>query len=43
MQAAARALIGHSDLSAEEMVREALSITASICIYTNRQLTIEVV
>jgi ATP-dependent HslUV protease subunit HslV len=41
--AAARALIAHSDLSAEQIVREALEITANICIYTNRQLTVEVV
>jgi ATP-dependent HslUV protease subunit HslV len=41
--AATRALIAHSDLSAEQIVREALDITASICIYTNRQLTVEVV
>lgn len=41
--AAARALIAHSELSAEEVVREALNITADICIYTNRHLTVEVV
>ncbi len=41
--AATRALIAHSDLSAEEIVREALNITADICIYTNRHLTIETV
>jgi len=41
--AAARALIAHTDLTAEEIVREALSITADICIYTNKQLTIEIV
>jgi ATP-dependent HslUV protease subunit HslV len=41
--AAARALAQHSDLSAEEIVREAMNITADICIYTNRNLTIEVV
>jgi ATP-dependent HslUV protease subunit HslV len=40
--AAARALIAHTDLSAEDIVRQALEITADICIYTNRQLTIEV-
>jgi len=41
--AAARALAKHTDLSAEEIVRESLDITADICIYTNRNLTIEVV
>jgi ATP-dependent HslUV protease subunit HslV len=41
--AAARALAAHSKLSAEEIVREAMSITADICIYTNRNLTVEVV
>jgi len=41
--AAARALLAHSTLSAEEIVREALDITAGICIYTNRELTVEVV
>jgi len=40
--AAARALMAHTELSAEEIVREALTITADICIYTNRTLTIEV-
>jgi ATP-dependent HslUV protease subunit HslV len=39
--AAARALVAHSDLSAEEIVREAMMITASICIYTNTSLTVE--
>ncbi len=41
--AAARALIAHTDLTAEQIVREALSITADICIYTNKQVTVEVV
>ena len=39
--AAARALIKHSDLSAEEIVREALLVAASICIYTNENVTVE--
>ena len=39
--AAARALKAHSSLSAEEIVREALEITADICIYTNHYFTIE--
>ncbi len=41
-QAAAIALKKHaSNLSAEEIVREALSIAADICIYTNHNLVIE--
>lgn len=39
--AAARALVGHSALAASDIVREALKITAGICIYTNDQITIE--
>jgi ATP-dependent HslUV protease subunit HslV len=41
--AAARALAKHTELSAEQIVRESLDITADICIYTNRELTVEVV
>ena len=41
--AAARALSGHTDLTAEEIVREAMAIAADICIYTNREVTVEVV
>ena len=33
--AAARALLRHSALSAEEVVRQALEIAAEICVYTN--------
>lgn len=39
-QAAARALVDHSDLDAVSIAREAMKITASICLYTNDQLTI---
>ncbi len=39
--AAARALAGHTDLGARELVREALNIAASICIYTNQEITVE--
>jgi len=39
--AAAKALMRHSDLSAEEIVREALSIASSMCIYTNENFIIE--
>jgi ATP-dependent HslUV protease subunit HslV len=41
--AAARALVAYTDLTAEEVVRRSLEITADICIYTNRNLTVEVV
>ena len=39
--AAARALVGHSELSASDIAREALRIASEICIYTNNQITIE--
>lgn len=39
--AAARALIRHTELSAAELVREAMKISAEICIYTNANITIE--
>jgi ATP-dependent HslUV protease subunit HslV len=38
--AAARALVGHSDLTAPEVVRVALETAADICVYTNRNLTV---
>lgn len=38
---AARALVSHSPLGAEDIVREALTIAAEVCIYTNNSLTIE--
>jgi len=40
-QAAACALLDHSDLSAREIVDNALNIAANICIYTNQNVTIE--
>lgn len=40
-QAAARALLAHSDLDARGVVEAALNIAAEICIYTNPNLTIE--
>ncbi len=40
-QAAARALLDNSALSAKEIVEKALHIAADICIYTNHHLTIE--
>lgn len=38
--AAARALMLHTDLSAEEVARTALQIAADICIYTNDNITL---
>ena len=40
--AAARALMAHTKMSAEEIAKEALLIAASICIYTNDQITVEI-
>ncbi len=40
-QAAAVALLRHSDLEAKSIVQEAIDIAASICIYTNQQVTVE--
>jgi len=39
--AAAKALIKHSDLSSAEIVKEAIMIASSICIYTNDQIVVE--
>ncbi|MBD3673714.1 MAG: ATP-dependent protease subunit HslV [Planctomycetaceae bacterium] len=39
--AAARALLAHSDLSATEIVKEALKIAAEIDIYTNDNIVVE--
>jgi len=39
--AAARALIRQSNLAAPEIVREAMDIAADICIYTNKNITLE--
>jgi ATP-dependent HslUV protease subunit HslV len=40
-QAAAKALVKHSDLDAVEICREAMEIAASICIYTNENIVVE--
>ena len=40
-QAAATALVTHSDLDAETIVKEAMNIAASICVYTNHNLVVE--
>lgn len=39
--AAARALAQHTNLSAEELVRESMKIAASICVYTNDNIVVE--
>jgi ATP-dependent HslUV protease, peptidase subunit HslV len=39
--AAAKALYNNTDMTAEEIVRESLKIAASICVYTNDQITVE--
>ena len=39
--AAARALIRHTELSATEIAREAVTIASEICIYTNNHITLE--
>jgi ATP-dependent HslUV protease, peptidase subunit HslV len=39
--AAARALIGHSELDAGAIVTEAMRIAAGICVYTNDHITVE--
>lgn len=39
--AAARALIRHTQMGAAEVVREALSIAADICVYTNDNIIVE--
>src|ERR1043166_6902204 len=39
--AAARALVAHTQLNAAGIAEEALRIAASICIYTNDQITVE--
>ena len=39
--AAARALLWHSELSAYDIALESLKIAASICVYTNQNITVE--
>lgn len=41
--AAARALVDIDDLSAEDIARKAMAIAADICVYTNTNLTIEII
>ena len=40
--AAARSLVKHSNLTAEEIAREALKTASEICIYTNSNINVEV-
>ena len=40
-EAAARALVNNTELSAHEIVEKSMNIAANICIYTNHNLTIE--
>jgi len=42
-RSAARALMEETDLSAEEIVKKAMAIAASICVYTNESLTLETI
>ncbi len=39
--AAARALLDHTKIEARAIVEEALKIAGEICIYTNKEITIE--
>ncbi|NLL51984.1 MAG: ATP-dependent protease subunit HslV [Peptococcaceae bacterium] len=39
--AAARALVNHTDMDAGEIVKEAMKIAASICVYTNENIIVE--
>lgn len=41
--AAGKALLKYSNLSAEEIAREAILIASSICVYTNNQISLEVI
>ncbi len=40
-QAAARALVAHTDLSARDIAETSLKIASSICIYTNENITVK--
>ena len=40
-QAAARALVRHTNLSSTEIAQEAMKIAAEVCIYTNDHITLE--
>lgn len=38
---AANALFNHTDMGAEEVVKESLKIASSICVYTNDHISVE--
>jgi ATP-dependent HslUV protease subunit HslV len=40
-QAAARAMVRYSELTATEIARESVKIASEICIYTNDHITVE--
>lgn len=40
-QAAAAALVAHTDMAAADIARTAMEIAADLCIYTNRHITVE--
>lgn len=40
--AAASAMLSHTELPAEEIAREAIRIASTLCVYTNDQITVEV-
>ena len=42
-RSAARALLEETDLDAQVIVKKAMAIAASICVYTNESLTLEVI
>ena len=39
--AAARAMVQHTEMEAAEVAKEALSIAADICVYTNHNIKVE--
>ena len=39
--AAARALLGRTELAAREIAEDAMRVTSDICIYTNKEFVIE--
>jgi ATP-dependent HslUV protease subunit HslV len=41
--AAARALLGYTDLSAEQIARAAMEIAATLCIYTNTSIIVDTI
>ncbi len=41
--AAARALLGHTELPPERIVEISLNIAAGICVYSNREITVETI